>query len=153
MSNVDNYAKQLTRLITCILQNSYYNNSDKYCSVCSIFCSEVNIFIYLKSKIKKQLLILILIFGRLLSFGQHDSTFLIDEFDISINSIQYLSSMYTGHFASLSDVTLYNHILSLPVTARLNFGHKTTFFIEAGTFLDLNIGARKKRKDAYQFSN
>jgi hypothetical protein len=54
--------------------------------------------------------------------------------------------MYTGHFASLSDVTLYNHILSLPVTARLNFGHKTTFFIEAGTFLDLNIGARKKGK-------
>jgi len=84
---------------------------------------------------------------RILSFGQNDSTFFLNEFDVSINhvttnnnnrnnygfgiganhiflsdkqvnivvgmeynmTVQYFSSMYEGHFASLSDITFYIH--------------------------------------------
>jgi hypothetical protein len=131
---------------------------------------------------KKQFLILVILMCRILSFGQNDSTFFLNEFDVSINhvttnnnnrnnygfgiganhiflsdkqvnivvgmeynmTVQYFSSMYEGHFASLSDITFYIHSFSIPVTARLNFGHKTKFFIEAGTYLDMNMGAKEK---------
>lgn len=57
---------------------------------------------------------------------------------------QLKQSMYEGHFAHSTDVTYYINCLSIPLTARINFGNRIKFFISTGPFLYLSIGARQK---------
>lgn len=57
---------------------------------------------------------------------------------------QYKKSMYEGHFASSSNLIYNINSISIPLKGRLNLGKKSKIFFEAGGFVDLNIGAKRK---------
>ncbi len=57
---------------------------------------------------------------------------------------QFKKNMCEGHFANSTDITYYINSISVPITMRINIGNRLKAFIESGTFLDLNAGARRK---------
>lgn len=57
---------------------------------------------------------------------------------------QFVKYQYEGHYQNSKDITFHLNSLSIPLTARLNIGQTIKCFIDAGAFLDLNIGARSK---------
>lgn len=57
---------------------------------------------------------------------------------------QFKRSMYEGHYATASDLTYHLNLASFPLGARLNFGKKIRFFIEAGGYADLIIKSTRK---------
>jgi hypothetical protein len=59
-------------------------------------------------------------------------------------SSQLKKYLYEGHFANSTDVTYYINSLSIPLITRVNFGNTIKIFAEAGVFVDLNVGARRK---------
>jgi len=59
-------------------------------------------------------------------------------------SVQYFEQMSSGHYGNYTDLTIYINTLSLPVNARVNFGHKFKFFVEGGVFLDFTLGNKRK---------
>ncbi|RLD91592.1 MAG: hypothetical protein DRJ09_00720 [Bacteroidetes bacterium] len=59
-------------------------------------------------------------------------------------SVQYIEQMSSGHYGKYTDLTIYISTLSFPVYARVNFGHKVKFFLEAGAFVDFTLGSQRK---------
>ena len=57
---------------------------------------------------------------------------------------QFLKNIYEGHFANSKDITIIFNNISVPLMERLNFGHKTKLFVEAGFFLDISPGSIMK---------
>jgi hypothetical protein len=57
---------------------------------------------------------------------------------------QFKKSMYEGHYATATDLTYHLNMASFPVGARLNFGKKIKFFIDAGGYADLMIKSTRK---------
>ena len=58
---------------------------------------------------------------------------------------QYVGYMHDSHFSNYDNIITRNHIISIPISARINLGQKTKFFIEPGIFVDIafvkqNIG-------------
>jgi hypothetical protein len=51
---------------------------------------------------------------------------------------------YSSKFASSYDITYHVYSVSIPFSARFNFGKKTKFFMEAGAYIDLNFGSNMK---------
>lgn len=56
----------------------------------------------------------------------------------------YKKSIYESHLSHSEKVTYHLNYLSIPISARLQFGQKTRFFIETGAFMDLFVAGRAK---------
>lgn len=57
---------------------------------------------------------------------------------------QFKEVIGEGHSTTLTNVTCRINSVSIPLTARINFGNTFKLFFEAGTFVDLNVIARWK---------
>ena len=66
---------------------------------------------------------------------------------------QLKKSIYDGHFAHKTNVTFNINCISIPMTARINFGRKIKIFLNTGLFIDLSIGGREKGTMKTYFTN
>ena len=107
------------------------------------------------------LTLILLLIGPAL-YGQNSSPVFFNEFSILLSktnlnktvnlvpgfelnrSVQYIEQMSSGHYGKYTDLTIYISTLSFPVNARVNFGHKVKFFLEAGVFVDFTLGSQRK---------
>lgn len=52
--------------------------------------------------------------------------------------------MYESHFAHNENVTYHIYNFSIPASARIQFGQRTIFFVEAGAFVDFLLAASSR---------
>lgn len=77
------------------------------------------------------------------SFFKEKRVSLTTGFDFNRTS-QKKKWMYESHFSHVEDITYDIYNVSLPVSARVQFGQKTKFFIETGAFIDFLLAANSR---------
>ena len=82
-------------------------------------------------------------FGIYRCFLSEKTVNIITGLEFNLTSL-FRNKLYESHFSQATDVSIHISSLSLPLSARVNFGRKLKIFIEAGAFLDLNVGAYEK---------